>query len=88
MPPAKGRPRVVRAELMKPRYRLAVVEDPGGRIVLRLPFIPEGVVSFVADQLAKAIPTLVQAAQYRDLASRLGDFLNGEHQRARRGGKG
>lgn len=58
--------RPVRAELLPPRYRLAVIEEPSGRIVARLPEIPAGAVSRIATEIAKILPALRAAAAVKD----------------------
>lgn len=81
MPPRK----VIRGELVAPRYRLAVIEEPSGRVALRIAIIPDGVIKFVAEKLKAAIPLLVQAAQYRDVADKIADLLHGPGARRGRG---
>jgi len=66
---------VVRAELVPPRYRLAVIEEPSNRIVMRLPEIPAPAVNTIAEQLARLLPTLRVAAAVRDSVRTVADIL-------------
>jgi hypothetical protein len=55
----------IRAELLPPRYRLAVIEEPSGRVVARFMEIPPGAVATIAEQLRALLPTLRAAATIR-----------------------
>ena len=80
--PSPKRPRpVVRAELVPPRYRLAIIEEPSNRIVMRLPEIPAPAVHTIADELRRLMPTLRVAAAVRNGVRDVMDLLGQQQAR-------
>lgn len=71
----KAVPSPVRAELVPPRYRLAVIQEPGDRVVLRLPEIPGNAVKAIARELARLLPTLRAAAAVREGVRSVADLI-------------
>lgn len=76
------RPPVVVAQPVR-RYKLAIIEDPPGRVVTVIAPIPEALINRTAAALAKALPTLQGIAQAKHAIDTISDAFAGAFAPAR-----